>query len=343
METKLLRGEQERDLQEAARLLRAGETVAFPTETVYGLGANALDADAARKIYAAKGRPSDNPLIVHIYDRAQLEMLTDQISETAEKLMDAFWPGPLTIIFHRRPGAVPDCVTGGLDTVAVRMPNHPVALRLLRMADLPIAAPSANLSGKPSPTAVSHVEHDLSGRIAAIVSGGSCAVGVESTVLDVSGNAPVILRPGGITREQLEAVTGEPVIYATPHGSTVETPRAPGMKYTHYAPEAPVYICTGTPEEIAEKIDHRLEVHKGRAGVMLSRQTLRLLQNADENLVVNLGSRDDLKQIACNLFAALRYFDDSDVEAIYTEDFPAEHIGVALMNRLDKAAGSKKI
>lgn len=343
MKTKLLRGEQEKELQEAAQLLRSGETVAFPTETVYGLGANALDETAVHKIYQAKGRPSDNPLIVHIYDRKQLLELTDQVSDTAVQLMDAFWPGPLTLIFKRREGAVPSCVTGGLDTVAVRMPNHPVAQRLLTLVDLPIAAPSANLSGKPSPTAASHVQHDLDGRIAAIVSGGCCAVGVESTVLDLSGKIPVILRPGGVTKEQLEQVIKTEVLYAAPYTSAEKTPRAPGMKYTHYAPDAPLYICTGTPEEAAGKIDQRLEMHKGKAGVMLSMQTLRFLENKDENLVVNLGSREDLKQITCNLFAALRYFDGVDVEAIYTENFPTEEIGAALMNRLNKAAGSKKI
>lgn len=334
METKLLRGEQEKDLQEAARLLRAGEAVAFPTETVYGLGANALDAVAVQKIYTAKGRPADNPLNVLIYDRAQLATLAEQIPQVAVRLMDAFWPGPLTLIFPCSPGAVPDCVTGGLATIGVRMPNHPVALRLLRMAELIVAAPSANLSGKPSPTAASHVEHDLSGRIAAIVSGGCCAVGLESTVLDLSGERPVILRPGAVTREQLEAVIGGPVAEATAEA----TPS--GMRYAHYAPKAPVEICTGTPEEIAAKIDEKLEAAQGKAGVMLSQQTKRLLQNAEDNLVINLGSREELQQIAGNLFAALRYLDAADVEVIYTEDFPTEEIGAALMNRLQKAANS---
>lgn len=337
METKLLRGEQEKDLQEAARLLRAGEVVAFPTETVYGLGANALDAVAVQKIYTAKSRPANNPLNVLIYDRAQLAALTGPISDMAVQLMDAFWPGPLTLIFPCRPGAVPDCVTGGLQTIGVRMPNHPVALRLLRMAELVVAAPSANLSGRPSPTAASHVEHDLSGRIAAIVSGGCCAVGLESTVLDISGERPVILRPGAVTKEQLEAVIGESVAAA------VEEELPPGMQCAHYAPKASVQIFTGTPEEIAAKIDEKLEAAQGKAGVMLSQQTKGLLQNADDNLVINLGSREDLKQIACNLFAALRYLDAADVEIIYTEDFPTEEIGAALMNRLQKAANSPRM
>ncbi len=340
METKLLRGEQAKDLQEAARLLCAGEIVAFPTETVYGLGANALDESAVRKIYEAKGRPSDNPLNVLIYDAAQLADLVSQVPAAAEKLMEAFWPGPLTLIFKCRPQAVPTCVTGGLETIGVRMPNHPVALRLLQMTNLPIAAPSANLSGKPSPTAASHVQHDLDGRVAAIVSGGCCAVGVESTVLDISGEQPVILRPGSVTKEQLEKALGQPVYDAADSSGKTGGPAA---QYAHYAPAAPVYICTGTPEEIAAKIDRQLEAHKGKAGVMLSNQTLRLLHRADENLAVNLGSREDLQQIAGNLFAALRYLDAADVEAIYTEDFPTEEIGAALMNRLRNAAGDKSV
>lgn len=208
MKTKILPGHSDSALQEAAELLRTGETVAFPTDTVYGLGAHALNAEAVQKIYEAKGRPSDKPLIILICDKKQLEEFASGISEAAQKLIDVFWPGPLTLVFKQRPDTVPDYVTRGLETVAVRMPDHPVALQLLQMAGIPIAAPSANLSGHASPTDAEQVHRDLDGRIAAVVDGGICSVGVASTILDVSGDTPVILRRGTITREQMEQVTG---------------------------------------------------------------------------------------------------------------------------------------
>lgn len=218
METRRLRGDVERDLQAAAQLLRDGQTVAFPTETVYGLGADAMNAAAVQSIYTAKGRPSDKPLIILIHDRAQLKALaapSEQVQRLAKPLMDAFWPGALTLVFPEKPGAVPDAVTRGRDTIAVRMPNHPVALRLLALADVPVAAPSANISGKTSPTEAEHVARDLDGRIGAIVSGGSCQVGVASTILDISGEQPMLLRQGTITKAQLEAVLGCTVQDAT--------------------------------------------------------------------------------------------------------------------------------
>ena len=215
MHTKRLSGSSEVALREAAALLQSGETVAFPTDTVYGLGAHALDADAVQKIYEAKGRPSDKPLIILIHDRAQLHTVALEISEAAEKLMQAFWPGPLTLVFQKQPGVVPDYVTRGLDTVAVRMPNHPAALALLKLADVPVAAPSANLSGNPSPTTAAQVEQELSGRIAAVVDGGVCQVGVASTILDVSRDVPVILRKGSVTKVQLEQIIGQPVLDGT--------------------------------------------------------------------------------------------------------------------------------
>lgn len=344
METKIFQGELERELEQAAELLRKGEVVAFPTETVYGLGGNAYDETAVRKIYEAKGRPSDNPLIAHIYDRKQLNEFTEGYSSVAEKLMDAFWPGPLTLILERKAGILPDCVTAGLETVAVRMPNHPIAKRLLMMAGVPIVAPSANLSGKPSPTTADHVIHDLSGRVAGIVRGGSCMVGVESTVVDVSGEKPVILRPGAVTREQMEELLGMEVAVASGNVADTETPQAPGMKYKHYAPEAPVYICTGTMEEIAEKIQSRLMgEHVGNIGVMVSRQTKAMLRGLDEKLSVDLGDREDISEITHNLFAALRYFDELGVDIIYTEEFSSAELGAALMNRLNKAAGNQRI
>ena len=215
MHTRKLSGGSQEALQEAAELLQSGEAVAFPTDTVYGLGAHALDADAVQKIYEAKGRPSDKPLIILIHERAQLDSVASYIPEEAEKLIAAFWPGPLTLVFRKQPGVIPDYVTRGLETVAVRMPNHPVALALLQLADIPVAAPSANLSGNPSPTTAAQVESELSGRIAAVVDGGVCQVGVASTILDVSGDVPVILRQGTITRAQLEQVIGKPVLDAT--------------------------------------------------------------------------------------------------------------------------------
>lgn len=339
MKTITLKGGQAEDIARAAELLRQGELVAFPTETVYGLGADAINEEAVKGIYQAKGRPSDNPLIVHIYQREQLFLLAREISTVAELLIERFWPGPLTLIFPKTE-RVPSCITGGLDTVAVRMPSHPVALDLLQACGLPIAAPSANRSGKPSPTTAEHVLYDLSGRIAAVVDGGTAAVGLESTVLDITRKVPVILRPGGITREQLEAVIG-PVEVAADYGSSKETPRAPGMKYTHYAPEAPVKICRGNRQQVAAELQQKLQDSgQQRVGLMLSRETLAQLQLPEHVLVAELGSFTDLPGIASGLFAALRSFDQAGVDMIYTEAFPCTDMGAALMNRLDKAAGT---
>lgn len=333
MDTKILDGTQAAAINEAAELLKMGQLVAFPTETVYGLGAYALNKEAVQGIYQAKGRPSDNPLIVHICQQEQLAGLISALPPLAETLMEKFWPGPLTLIFPKGEQVPPE-ITGGLDTVAVRMPNHPVALALLEACALPIAAPSANRSGKPSPTLARHVMHDLAGRIAAVVDGGAAEVGLESTVLDITQTVPVILRPGGITKEQLEEVIGT-VEVATPHGDKKETPRAPGMKYTHYAPEAPVIICQSPDEELQPKIDS----FTGKLGLMLSSETLAKLQLPDSTVVVDLGSQNDLSDIAANLFAALRTLDEAEVEIIYTEAFPHTQIGSAVMNRLSKAAG----
>lgn len=343
METKLWNGERMEDLSAAAVALRQGQLVAFPTETVYGLGGNALDVRAAEKIYGAKGRPSDNPLIVHIYKTEQLAELAAEIPDAARALMAAFWPGPLTLIFPKK-DVVPDCVTGGLGTVAVRMPDHPVALKLLQASDLPIAGPSANTSGKPSPTKAEHVWHDLHGKIAGIVDGGACRVGLESTVLDLTGTAPVILRPGAVTKEAIEEWLG-PVEEAPPDISSKDAPRAPGMKYTHYAPEAPLYLCQGTGPQIASGLMKEISQCTGQAGLMFSAETLAAFPQAflssDAVVVENLGSRTDLEKVCARVFDALRYFDQTGVSIIYTEYFSTASIGAALMNRLHKAAGGQ--
>ncbi len=324
----------------AAALLRDGDVVAFPTETVYGLGANALDGEAVGRIFAAKGRPSDNPLIVHIADTAQLEGLVASVPAKAERLMDCYWPGPLTLVMHKGP-AVPPEVTGGLDTVGIRMPDHPVALALIRAAGVPVAAPSANVSGKPSPTAAEHVLEDLAGRIPAVLDGGETGVGVESTVLDVTTDPPVILRPGGVTREELEAAIG-PVELASMSGEC-EKPRSPGMKYRHYAPRAPLILVDGPVLEMQEKIrDLAMEyAEEGkRVGILCSAESRGVYV---ASVVLEYGARGDLAGIASDLFATLRAFDRHQVDVIIAEGVPEEGLGLAIMNRLRRAAGGRVI
>ena len=265
------------ELKEAAGILRSGGLVAFPTETVYGLGGNALDEDAARKIYAAKGRPSDNPLIAHVSCVEEVAPLVKEIPEAGRKLMEAFWPGPLTMIFPKSE-KVPYGTTGGLDTVAVRFPNHPVARAIIRAAGLPIAAPSANSSGKPSPTRASHVEYDLNGKIDMIVDGGAAEWGLESTIVDVSDEIPMILRPGAVTKEMIEAVVGQVEIDpAILHKPTADfKPKAPGMKYTHYSPKAEVFLVKGEQTAVAERINALAAAERAagkKVGVMATEET----------------------------------------------------------------------
>ncbi|MGE6257862.1 L-threonylcarbamoyladenylate synthase [Heyndrickxia sporothermodurans] len=326
-------------LKEVAKLLQENEVVAFPTETVYGLGANAKSNAAVAKIYEAKGRPSDNPLIVHIAETGQLEELVEDLSETAKKLIDHFWPGPLTIILKRKPNVLSEKVTAGLETVAIRMPDHPVALEIIRKAQLPIAAPSANSSGKPSPTTATHVLEDLNGRIAGVVNGGETGVGVESTVVDCTQEKPMILRPGGVTKEELETVVGEVFIDPALENDKISRPKSPGMKYTHYAPNAPVYLVDGTTAFIQELIANKQE--KGlRVGVIATKET----ENAYQADVVSIcGQRSDLKTVAHTLYDTLREFNNKDVDIIFSEVFPQEGIGLAIMNRLEKAAGHRWI
>lgn len=340
----------------AAQLIQAGEVVAFPTETVYGLGANAFDSDAVRRIFAAKGRPADNPLIVHVADPEDIPPLVNQWPEAAQRLLEAFWPGPLSIIVPRS-SRIPDQVTAGLDTVAIRMPSHPVAQAFIRACRLPIAAPSANLSGLPSPTTGIHVWNDLQGKIAAVIDGGPCQVGVESTVVDVTTNVPTILRPGGITREQLEAVLGkigvDPVVTARTRYDQEFAPRSPGMKYKHYAPKAEVYLVEGSLEKVPKQILSLVGQYRLKHGVAMpiavlaSDETFSEYAGASPGLhpdvLISLGSRQQLREIAASLFSALRACDERQAQVVFSETFPETGVGLAVMNRLRKAAAFRII
>lgn len=325
-------------IEEAAQALRLNEVVAFPTETVYGLGANALSDEAIAKIYKAKGRPSDNPLIVHIAEPSQLDPLIVDIPKKAKRLMDAFWPGPLTIIFKRTPGRLSEKVTAGMDTVGIRMPDHPVARKLIQACGLPIAAPSANRSGKPSPTTAKHVWEDLAGKIAGIVDGGETGVGVESTVIDCTVEPPVILRPGGLSKEEIENVIGHVTVDAALKNKDSK-PKAPGMKYTHYAPNAPLYLVEGPTQKIQQLAD--LQRNKGKkVGILTTEENV---SSYDADVVLPCGKRSKLSTVAHALYGVLRKFNDENVDIIYSETFPSTGIGAAVMNRLEKAAGHKWI
>jgi len=327
-------------IQKAAQILRAGGLVAFPTETVYGLGGNGLDPEASRKIYAAKGRPSDNPLILHISSREDLIPLVQEIPPMAERLMDAFWPGPMTLIF-RKSELVPKETTGGLDTVAIRFPSHPVAAALIRSCGFPIAAPSANTSGRPSPTRAEHVAEDLSGKIEMILDGGEVEIGLESTILDVTGAVPVMLRPGYVSLEAVRRLMGageiDPAIVGAPKPGL--RPRAPGMKYRHYAPKAEVTIFEGPAAEVTEEILLRV-ADKRAAGAKVRILCGEESRNAyPSELVCCLGERSDEDSLAHNLYSALRDFDAEGTEYVFSESFAEGELGLAIMNRLDKAAG----
>ena len=333
----------EASLALAARLLADGELVAFPTETVYGLGAHALDAEAVRSIFAAKGRPADNPLIVHIHDRSQLDDICE-VNDLALRLMDAFWPGPLTIILPRK-AAVPDVVTAKLDTVAVRMPSHPVAMAMLKACNRPIAAPSANRSGKPSPTSAQHVFDDMDGRIPLILDGGESDVGLESTVISLVGEKPCILRPGGVTKAMLEGVIG-PVDLA---GSILrplekgEKALSPGMMYKHYSPDGQVTLIEGKESAVVEAL-RRLYAHADgeghRACVMCFTEHVEALADCHPH---DIGSKDDPAEVARRLFATLRALDDEKMDVIFSEVVPPEGVGLAIMNRLGRAAAFRTV
>ena len=341
MDTKYIKWEEEKgfcpeDLTLAKNILLSGGLVAFPTETVYGLGGNALDEEAAKKIYAAKGRPSDNPLIAHIANRETLADLTDEIPEKGIRLMDKFWPGPLTIIFKKK-STVPYGTTGGLDTVAVRMPNHPAALSFLEAVEVPVAAPSANISGRPSPTLACHVKEDLDGRIDMIIDGGKVGIGIESTIVDLTEEIPVILRPGYITKEMLEEVVGEVRMDAGLVSENVR-PKAPGMKYRHYAPKGELTIFEGNTEEVIRHINRLAEEYSDeKVGILATEETKDKYQKGH---VICVGSRKE-ETISKELYGALREFDAWGAKYIFAESFSGEPHGEAIMNRLAKAAGQR--
>jgi L-threonylcarbamoyladenylate synthase len=330
-------------LAPVAAALRQGELVAFPTETVYGLGANALDGLAVAQIFAAKGRPSDNPLIVHVADREAVSQVVSQVPAKAEALMAAFWPGPLTLVLPRQ-ATIPTEVSAGLPTVGVRMPNHPVALALIRAAGVPVAAPSANRSGRPSPTSAEHVLEDMAGRIPWVIDGGATGIGVESTVLDLTVDPPVILRPGGVTVEQLQKIIGEVRIDPGVNGVTSATkPRAPGMKYTHYAPKAPLILIAGPVLRMQEKIVDLTDEYRAegkRVGILCATESM---GRYTAQVVLDYGDRQRLNEVAANLFRTLRAFDRHAVDVVLAEAVPEQGIGLAVMNRLRRAAGGKVV
>lgn len=331
----------EQAILEAGEIIKKGGLVAFPTETVYGLGGDGLNPDSSRKIYEAKGRPSDNPLIIHIYRMEDLGVLVKEIPETARKLAEAFWPGPLTMVLPKA-DCVPKETTGGLDTVAVRMPSHKVALGFIKAAGGFVAAPSANMSGRPSPTLAKYVIEDMDGRIDMIIDGGDIEIGLESTIVDLTGDVPMILRPGYITLDMLEDVLGEVKCDPTLlDGNCKERPKAPGMRYRHYAPKGDMLIIEGSPDAVVEEINELVLVSQNKG---MKTGVIATSENADKykaDVVKVIGSRSEETAIAAALYRILREFDDEEVDAIYSESFAADGIGQAIMNRLLKAAGHK--
>ena len=342
-------------LQKPAECLKQGGLVAFPTETVYGLGADALNETAAKRIYAAKGRPSDNPLIVHIASVEDLEKIA-YVNERARMLAQAFWPGPLTIILPKK-DIVPVGTTGGLNTVAIRMPSHPAALELIRQSGVYVAAPSANTSGRPSPTKASHVVEDMKGKIEYIVDGGAVGIGIESTIIDVSGEVPMILRPGFITRQQLSQIIGEVALDPTLEIQVEGVrPKAPGMKYTHYAPKGEMTLVE-SGEMLAQasavtmdkkvittiqKLAREKQKEGFKVGIMSSKETS-VYYDGCADVLLCVGDRKGQQTVAAGLYSVLREFDTADVDFIYAESFRGEELSDAIMNRLLKAAGHRVI
>lgn len=332
------------ELKKAAHCLNDGEQIAFPTETVYGLGADATNDKAVEGIFKAKGRPSDNPLIVHIATREQLDQLAKVNYKLEQHIMDKFWPGPLTIILPVKQGTLSNFVTAGLDTVGIRMPDHEIALALIAESGKPIAAPSANRSGRPSPTQAKHVYEDLQGKIAGIIDGGMTGVGLESTVVLVENESTIrILRPGGITKEMLVNAFPKVLVLVEKDDAPQEAPRSPGMKYTHYAPKGSLSIVTGPIANVSAYINERIaecESHK-KVGVLTFDEHIGLYHEAA--ICISLGSHSQLSEASSRLYDALRQFDHYEVDVIWSEATSKEGLGYALMNRLVKAAGYRII
>lgn len=335
MKTELLT---QQDVPRAAEILQKGGLVGIPTETVYGLGANGFDPEAVAHIFQAKGRPQDNPLILHIPEPGWMERCCQDIPAAAWTLAERFWPGPMTMILPRRP-LVPDVVTAGLDTVGMRCPAHPLCRAIIAAADVPIAAPSGNTSGRPSPTTAGHMLEDMDGKIDAIVDGGPCAVGVESTIIDLTCTPPRLLRPGGVTLEQLQDALGQVEVdpAVTRLMGAGEQPKAPGMKYRHYAPKAPVTVVAGDPKKAAEYI----AAHAGPADGIICFDEFKDLftRECETRPVMDLGPAGDKGEQARHIFDALRAFDHTAVTAIWAQCPDTDGIGLAIANRLNKAAG----
>lgn len=333
METKIFSSEPE-SLKEAAQLIKEGKTVAFPTETVYGLGANALNEDAVSEIFKAKGRPSDNPLIVHIADFSEIYNIAEEVPEQAKLLAERFWPGPMTMILKKKP-CIPDIVSAGLSTVGIRLPSNSVARSFIRSCGVPIAAPSANISGRPSPTSFEHTFEDMNGRAAGIIRGGDCSVGVESTVIDLSSNEPVILRPGGVSPEEIRELLGEVKISAELGNDKIA--KAPGMKYKHYSPIAQVFIMSGNASDVFDFVKKRSKIRK--TAVLAFDEFERMIPQGA--LFLSLGGKNDAAAAAHNLFARLRECDECGVAEVYAPEIPDNGLWRAVKNRLYKAAAGR--
>ena len=340
MDTVIIREINEANLAKAGEIIRGGGIVAFPTETVYGLGASAYDAEAVKKIYRAKGRPSDNPLIVHLSDVSQVEKVAGEIPETARKLFDSFAPGPFTVILKKQPD-IDDIVTAGLDTVGVRIPSDPTARAFIKAAGVPIAAPSANISGKPSPTCAEHVLHDMKGRVDAIICGGNAKVGVESTIIDCTGEIPTILRPGGITLEDVISVCGKGQLdkHVLSSVSANEQPKCPGMKYKHYAPDADVTVVEGEKSHTERIISDMVQEYKRKGNTV----GVLAMSDIDFGADLQISSGKNNKEFAERLFGALRKFDDRGIDVVFAQFCMEDSYGLAVKNRLYKSAGNKII